>query len=115
MNIEEFLASKGFKRGHQHGDIIATQEYYKALKGDNIPHCECNEKPPVLCVSVHEGKVGQDDRSSVSTNIRGEVNNTWASVGAYAMSPEEFMDKFEQVIEATTMCWGAFYIFMREQ
>jgi len=60
--------------------VYADREYRVGL-----PDCECNEKPPSICVMHYSYPVSGNQFDSYEVSIRGELGGIWLKLDAYSL------------------------------
>ena len=107
--LHDFLTKKHFKFGiNTLRDKSNTCEW-QAYRTSEIParDCETNGSGAQLVVVPFQYTIKDSVHESVEIGIRGEYNEIWYELKAYAMSPAELTKNFKDVEASLVRSWNA--------
>ena len=83
-----------------------TPKWYAWKRGKGLPDCECNDKPPSLCIKPWDmAQFGHG--VSAEIDITGESGGQWYKLQAYGISADTLMDRLPEVTDRLGTAWAA--------
>lgn len=104
----QFLEDQGFVLYFQKADASNVCNWYSCLRQDDLPECQCNEKPPQIVAwpSERQWHVCGPARN-IGLEITAESDDVWVRVEAFNVPEDELVDKYAVWLERLRMAYRA--------
>ena len=100
-----FIETKGFKEYQSWKESGRT--FGLRGKGDKF-HCECNERPPDIHITIHELYVHDTTYLSCDIGVIGQNHDQWADLKVYALKLDEAHKEFDKIIKRLKRMWEVY-------
>lgn len=104
-NLKKFLKESGYKF-YQSYDKDNLCDWYACKRTKSKRECACNQKPVQVVVTPFIIN-NAEKRESVEIDITAEYNGHWWKMEAYGLSPEEVINKLNEIESALIRAWEA--------
>lgn len=110
MSIDELraaLEADNWRFGPQHMRKTGV-DWYAWRRLDGGADCECNDKPPCLCLRPFHIEM-QDGQtfSSVEFDVTGETGGRWLKISAYSVPIDDAIAAIPQCRQMLLTAWNA--------
>jgi len=107
MKIEDFLIAQGFKED-SNGDSNGKRFFVRL--DDEVTHCECNEKSPLIQVVVYDlsrMNNGLILTESLVVELFGYIKGLWFT-SQIQVSPDMFIARYDDIFNTMVDLWETF-------
>lgn len=76
---------------------------------DDWPNCQCNNKPPSLCIYPYAFNLPQQEKTfaNVEVEVCGELAGRWYKLSSYGITAGEAMSALPKITESLGAAWKA--------
>lgn len=101
QEVKSYLIGLGFKEYPVNANKYADWLLAKPTKSPR--HCDCNAKPPQICVFGYGPKHGIG--GSIEMDITGELSDVWYKLGSYAIRLDDVPKVFGTIKNNLVTAW----------
>jgi hypothetical protein len=79
------------------------------MRPEDWPTCQCNDKPPSLCIYPHAFNLPQQEKTfaNVEDEVCGELAGRWYKLRSYSITAGEAMAALPKITESLGAAWKA--------